>query len=438
MEVKSRRPFSNLKSWNWQNVILLALMAFSLTNFGFRVATEKFPYYGQDYLAFWSAGKIADTVGYLTIYELDSLRDVESEELIKLGVLESKEDTNFLTIPTPYLAIFVVPFQFLSRIEIQTSTTIWLIINFLTMIAYLLFFYRDLRFKEGVRFGGYFLLLFVLFSYPVFDNFLEGQINVFLMICVGEFIRNAAKNRAFASGIWLAGLLLKPQLLVIVIPLILLMGYWKTLKGFLSGSAIVLMSSWMLCGSKGLRDLFLLLTGYTQGIATSSPQSMINWRMIGVNLNSWTHSSFGWMVTLVGMLATLAAVVYLVKDHPILGSNEWLMSMVGVFSATLAVTWHAHNHMAMVMIPLLLTVSRSGLFSMKGLWIWVLTPVIAWVGAGLIGVVLLQFTAIEELNPMEIAIPIGAFIANLLVIVEVVRWKRNKKNKDCSAFLVDS
>ena len=45
------------------------------------------------------------------------------------------------------------------------------------------------------------------------------------MIRTGEFIRSSLNKKPVLSGIWLAGLLLKPQLLILIVPIILLMRY---------------------------------------------------------------------------------------------------------------------------------------------------------------------------------------------------------------------
>jgi Protein of unknown function (DUF2029). len=424
MEVKSRRPFSNLKSWKWQNVILLALMTFYLTNFGFRVATEKFPFYAQDFFAYWSVGKIADVTGYSHVYDLNLVRSVETDEMIKLGLLESKDDPNFSPIPASYLSIFIIPFQFLSRIEIQTSATIWLIINFLMMIAYLFFFYRDPRFRGEFKTGGYSLLLVVLFSYPVFDNFLEGQINVFLMICVGEFIRNAVKGRPFISGLWLAGLLLKPPLLILLLPILLIMRYWKVVFGFMVSSLFVLTTSWVLSGTRGMIAFTTMMLKIGSGGAASSPQYMINWRMVGVNLNAWTHSNIGWIVMVLGMLATLGILIYIMKNRPVLGSIAWVMAIMGAFSATLAFTWHVHNHTAMIMIPLLIYAILKKALPVTTIWSWVLVPTGAWLAAVVIIIVISKFTLINVEWLLGFSIAMSGFLANQILFLSILYSKR--------------
>jgi len=70
------------------------------------------------------------------------MRSVEAGEMVKLGMIESTDAPSFSYLPTPYLSIFLVPFQILSHFKIGTSLVIWLIINGLLLAGYLIFFSR--------------------------------------------------------------------------------------------------------------------------------------------------------------------------------------------------------------------------------------------------------------------------------------------------------
>jgi hypothetical protein len=420
MELK-RDSTKNIRSVNWQGIIIVALMAFYTANFGYRVISYSFPDYGQDYLAFWSAGKIADQAGYSKIYDPQVMRSVEAGEMVKLGMIENTDAPSFSYLPTPYLSIFLVPFQILSHFKIGTSLVIWLIINGLLLAGYLIFFSRMTRGYGQNRTIKITPFLLVMFSYPVFDNFIEGQLNVFLMICVGEFVRYACKGNPLISGMFLGGLLLKPQLLVIIIPLLLFMGYWKSIKGFLSTAIPILVSSWWLSGTDGMRQLWSLLTGFTEIKAAVSPQYMINWRMVGILINDWSSSSIGWVITGLGMVATILAVVFLARNKTKYGDANWQMFILGVFSATLAFTWHAHNHMAMVLIPVLLMNVISGNLPQRILIIWNLLPPLAWLTAGLAMVILQEYTHLAAIDLVGLAIPVSGFVTNLVILVTVIR-----------------
>ena len=68
MKRKKRIPFSNFRAQNWKNLLLFAVFSLYLSAFGVWIGKDDFPVdYGADYLAFWSAGKIADEKGYAEI-----------------------------------------------------------------------------------------------------------------------------------------------------------------------------------------------------------------------------------------------------------------------------------------------------------------------------------------------------------------------------------
>ena len=123
----------------------------------------------------------------------------------------------------------------------------------------------------------------MLLSFPVIVSLTEGQVEVFLVVCMGEFIRYALNKKPLLSGIWLGGLLLKPQLLIIIIPILMIQKNWKVLMGFFASSGVIIGSSFILSGTKGMRSLIDLWIRFSAGIATSSPERMINWRMVAVN-----------------------------------------------------------------------------------------------------------------------------------------------------------
>lgn len=420
MDLKSEVLTEKKKSIQWQTIIIVALASFYMLSIGFKIVNTRTQLYSADILAFWSVGKIADEFGYSHIYDLEKLKVFQAQVMSELGLLGQNETQGFVPTAVPYLAIFVFPFQFLSRLELHSAGLVWLIVNLIVLLGYLLFFFRHIQAESGINKQKVYALLLVLISYPVFDNFWEGQINVFLMVCVGEFIRNASLKKPVIAGIWLGGLLLKPQLLILIVPVMLILRYWKVLTGFLISSFAIISSSWALAGTQGMLQLITLLTKYSTGMTTNSADIMINWRMIGVNLNSLTHSSFGWVIATLGMLATLMAVIYLAAQKPAFGSANWMVMTLGVFSATLAFTWHAHNHMAMVLVPLLFVTSISGRLPFKVLDVWSLIPPIVWMGIALTVVIMPFLVDRMSFNFLGFTFVISRFLANLIILIYVV------------------
>ena len=226
---------------------------------------------------------------------------------------------------------------------------------------------------------------------------------------------------------WLSGLLLKPQLLIIIIPILGIQKNWKVLIGFLASSGVIIGSSVILSGTQGMRSLIDLWTQFGSGIATSSPESMINWRMVAVNFNS----SFGWIIAILGMSLTSLAIYYLVRTDFSFGTPQWVMMMLGIFSATLAITWHSHFHMATVLIPFLMYSTLSQMLNKKVVLYWaVSTPTIFFVGT--VSALIIFLYAKIIISDFRVLLGISGFISNYLILGSVMQYFRLKNKTPVS------
>ena len=139
---------------------------------------------------------------------------------------------------------------------------------------------------------------------------------------------------------WLAGLLLKPQMLVLVIPIIILLKYWKVFLGFIYSSILIISGSLIISGWAGLTSLISLWSGYGGGIPTNAINLMINWRMLATNLTSLINPSIGWLIAGLGIVLSLLVLFFLIKQIPALWKpalgidNVWrFFSNVGHYMA---------------------------------------------------------------------------------------------------------
>jgi hypothetical protein len=347
----SHIPFANLTPEAWRRLGLVAIFTFYILNFLFVAAnTKMWISLGNDFLAFWSTGKIADEYGYDQVYDIEILTQVQNQ------ILDPQDDPglHFQPIPTPYFSLFIIPFQLLSKLNIKVAFFLWTIANLILFLAYLAFFIKSMARHLGGNNYPLLLGLSVIISYPVFINFFSGQIEVLLVICAGEMIRSAVAKKPAVAGAWLAGFLLKPQILILILPALLLMKNWKSITGFLLASAGILIPSLALSGFQGLISMISLWFNYVPGIASNSPQAMANWRMLAININHWTNSSAGWVVAGIGMAATLIICIMLCRKNVNFGSKSWGIQWMGIFAASLAFTWHSHLHMMMALIPFIL------------------------------------------------------------------------------------
>ena len=418
MKIKLIRPFSGLQHDNWRNLLYLGIVVFYIIVF---FTSLMYGSLGGDYLQYWIAGKIADEKGYSQIYSLSELRSVQRQIIDESGNTENEIDALFSPLPLGYFPFFIVPFQFLSKLSIKIGYMIWTILNFGLLIGYLNFFLRKTASRDETVTPYFKLLIPFLISYAVFSNITNGQVGVFVLICGGEFVRQAGNNKPILSGLWLGGLLLKPPLLILIIPIFIMMRYWKVLLGFFASSAFILGTSLLLSGLFGMRSLIDIWTKVTGATAPTFPERMINWRMVGIILDQLFNNSFGWVIAGIGMVLTLVAVFYLVRYMPPYGSILWVMNMLGVFSATLALTWHSHYHMAMILIPFLVFAVVHKLLSSKTIIAWgIVTPVV------FLWTVLLElcFFTLSRINPIDFhfkIIALTGLILNMVILFSVLQ-----------------
>jgi hypothetical protein len=378
--------------------------------------------YGSDFLAFWSVGKVIDKLGFSNAYDIQQLKSVQLQVLKDLSLFTNLE--SFTPLPAPYLPVFLLPFKYLSRIDAEISFWIWTILNQIALIGYLLFFFLK---TKANRINQDFLLLLLLSTlpFPVFDNFVMGQLNVFLMICLGEFFRNLIRKRPHLMGIWLGGLMLKPQLLILLLPFLILERNWKAVRGFIYSAGVILLASLLLAGKGSMLSYLQLLTGWKNSNSVTAPEAMINWRMVGVYFDRFAGSPSGTIIATIGIFLSLCMAFILIRRHRMVGTDALGLTMVGLVSATLAITWHAHAHMAIVLIPFLLYAGVENLLPKTVILFWVVLTPLCWMGFGALGIFAPELAQSRITDWMFLVFAPTGFLANITVFISTLRNSRN-------------
>jgi hypothetical protein len=416
MTMKRNTPFINLSSTGWLNLAAAGLLVFYLIQISLDLFWHDMcGHLAIDYCAFWSAGRIANTNGFSAIYNLDLLRQIQLNIFPRLTA----------TTPVPLLPIFIIPFQLLALLNVQTSYWIWTLLNLVVYFLYLTFISIHWTNRPISRR----LFLLISLSLPVFVNLFTGQINVFLMVCIGEFIRMSLTGKSFKAGIWLSGLLLKPQSLILIIPFLILQRSYKTLAGWAASSTILLGISFTLIGFNGLQKLAGLWLGYVGGLPTNDVEIMMNWRMVGLHLSSVSSPELGWIAIGLGLTATLIAVTT-IWDRPIdEASSTFVFAVLGILAATNIFAWHSHVHMAMILIPPIIYLIGINHFPDKIFNYWVFLPAGVYAGvfalAAFITVNLLPASLNEFINFLR---GVSEFGLNIYLLGWVVLFFR-KQNK---------
>jgi len=357
---------------------------------------------GSDFRAFWSAGYIASTYGYEEVYDLTIMGEVQ-----EFVVHASKESSSFLVVPVPNLPVFFILFQLFALIPPITSFIIWTVVTFLGTFLYLIFFFKRLKIPNAD-----FLALLGLFSFQSFSNLYWGQINLLLMICIGEFIRNISLKHEIGAGLWLGGLILKPQLIILIAPFLLFQRKWRLLGGFSLTIFLVLIASLILGKPTGILAFVNTITKYSTGLPTNMPETMMNWRMIGERLSFSLSPSISWGFAALGMIATTIAAGLLWCKRIDTNAPGFLVVLTGTLAATMVVTWHSHIHMAMVLLPLILYLTKIELLPDRLMQWWIFfLPMIF-----LILIYPLQIMAVDTFNIQTLLPGLVFLIFNLVFL----------------------
>mgnify|MGYP000502579089 CR=1 FL=1 len=408
-----RRPFQNLGSRQWQNLGLVALLTFYMTRMGMETARNNlFLAIGGDYLAFWSAGHIANQYGYGAVYDMDLMQEDQASIVSSLKPsLVPVSPMQFL-----YLPVFVLPFQILARLPLKWSFWTWSLLCLGVFSLYIRFFSRSTALGSW---SGH-LLAMMLLSYPAALNLIDGQVSFFLAICIGEFLRHQMAGRPFWAGAWLGGLLLKPQTLILILPAMVIQRKWKALLGFVAVASLLLALSVGLAGVQGISRLVNLWIGCSTGTGWlgNNPKYMTNWRMVGIHLSHWIPPTPAWIFAYMSMVVMLGCSLLLWRrprppDHP-----SFAVAVLGTLAATAAISWHTHVHMLVMLIPPLAYLYARGELPERMLSVWTFAlPLAAFVG---LLVALLTQKGVFALYPGASGLPEG--LAGLLLNLAILLW----------------
>jgi hypothetical protein len=194
-------------------------------------------------------------------------------------------------------------------------------------------------------------------------------------------MRAILAGKTYKAGLWLGGLLLKPQTLILIIPFLAIQRAYKVLAGLAISSSVLMGVSFALVGFNGLQKLLDLWIGYVGGLPTNDVEIMMNWRMLGLHLSAMASPPIGWIVVGLGLISTLLASFYLWRRSIDFHSEGFVFAFLGIMAATCLFAWHSHIHMAMILIPPLVYLKGQNQLPDKILNYWVFLPAGFYAGA---------------------------------------------------------
>jgi hypothetical protein len=365
LKMPRRRPQIGLR---WSGLVWPVLGMVYIVFAGLYVSQiGLFDYMAADYRVFRASAEIAWQRGFDQVYDL-GVQD-EFQQPLYTRYAQGAGRANYAVIPMPYPPPFILLFLPLLLLPPVGGFIAWTLLNAALMVFYL---WRLQRALPGNGTGA--LLPAALLCYPLFLNLFLGQVNVWLLICLGEFTLASLRHQDLRAGLWLGGLLIKPQALLLLLPGLLLGRRFKTLAGFTAAGAVLLALSLTLAGIPGVENLVRLVLLYPGELATTVPQLMMNWRSLAINVQPVLPGPVAWGLAIVGIVLTTGAALAPWLRPAELEGDRLLLTVLGTYAATCAVAWHAHIHMALPLAAPLLLLAGRGRLPRLLLPVWAVGP----------------------------------------------------------------
>lgn len=206
-----------------------------------------------DFLAIASAGRVVHE-GSSCVYCSATLGAAQAQ---LLGYTPASSATFPVPFVNPALMAWLI--QPLAMLPLQTGTDVFVTLNILAMALSAVILSR----RASPQLGGPLaacLVVIAVFSLEAGTGILLGQSDGLMLLAATLAIEALDRNRPVIAGLLLVPLLLKPQLVWLVPPILVVARQWRMLAALAAGTLIVLLGSIAVAGPGRLLDAVGLVT----------------------------------------------------------------------------------------------------------------------------------------------------------------------------------
>lgn len=240
------------------SVCLFRILSFPLPTDN---STRFFEYVGVDFRLIYASGQIIRYHGFGDVYNFDVQRKYQIILYNDFSHFNEGQSMPFWPHPIPYLPFFLVFLVPLSYIHPLQSFFVWTIFNLIFSMGYLIIWLKRIRCKVKDR-TGLTILILILLSIQSFLNLTFGQVNIILLIAIGETLFNLTQGKYTTAGFWIGFGWIKPQAILLIIIVFLLRRNWHFITGFTYSSIIISITSMLLAGWKGIEGVITTLKNW--------------------------------------------------------------------------------------------------------------------------------------------------------------------------------
>jgi hypothetical protein len=189
--------------------------------------------------------------------------------------------------PSPYPPFVAWFFSLLARLSFEKAYFLWMGISLALYLAGIgavaaTFFPRQ-------RLKGALIFCFALASRAfLIDTLVNGQLSSVAVFAAGMAVTLDRRCKPLSSGLALAILAYKPTLLVVILPMLLLTRRFRTLAGFIAGTAALLLATTAFAGMEIWSAYLRMLRFFAESSGLNGHSWLQLWKYI--DLNAFSHA----------------------------------------------------------------------------------------------------------------------------------------------------
>ena len=297
---------------------------------------------GSDFIAFYSAGRIAQDYGASRVYDIRLQQQIEQEE-VGFHLVEGQ------VLLYNHLPFLIPLLQTIVSTNYVASFYRWIVLLIALYIAAIVILSKTLN-QAAINRNSTFLTAIGAFLFlPVFFSLMNGQDTAFLFLGVALWIYGLVWGNEMMAGFGLSLTIVRPHIaLLLAIPM--LIRYRKTFVIFLLSSGILALFSLLILGQTGTKEFINILLISAGGDWYGMKENVM-YNLIGLltriapQMEPGTIRALGW--TVYGFTVTCLCFLW--------GRNKNLqdgrIGLTGILA--LFVSPHLHFHdLALLLIPI--------------------------------------------------------------------------------------
>ena len=269
-------PMPDLKVINvacWSLVLALFITRFCIPLWiQFKAGKGSIPLMPADFIYFYGIGHIVKDYPALRLYDWSLQTKVFNDVF---------SDPKFVYGPSPYPPFVGLFFSMFARVSFRLAFFIWMFFSLGLYSFGIVALSNDIFPGERVKVS--LILCFSVATFPFFWGILvSGQLTSLAVCSVGLAILQERQSRPFLSGLALSIMAYKPTLLLFIIPMLFVTRRFKTLAGFITGGAMLMLVATAFMGGQIWPTYIHFLSLFDRVVGLSGHRVFELWKFIEI------------------------------------------------------------------------------------------------------------------------------------------------------------